>query len=159
MKKNHTIKTDDAYDDSYIREVRVNYVATSTKPFRISGPEDVANFVRSILNDNSREHFVALYLDGSHRVASYSIVSIGSANQALVHPREVFQRAVLVGATAIAIAHNHPSGDITPSSEDRNVTVKIRDAGKILGITVLDHVIITDTAHHSLREDSNLWND
>lgn len=153
------MKTDNAYDDSYIREVRVNYVSTSTKPFRISGPDDVANFIRLILTDNSREHFVALYLDGSHRVASYSIVSIGSANQASVHPREVFQRAVLVGATAIAIAHNHPSGDVTPSNADREVTVKIRNAGKILGITVLDHVIITDTTQHSLREDSNLWND
>ena len=159
MKKNQTIKTDNAYDDSYIREVRVNYVSTSAKPFRISGPDDVANFVRSILTDNSREHFVALYLDGSHRVASYSIVSIGSANQASVHPREVFQRAVLVGATAIAIAHNHPSGDLSPSNADREVTVKIRDAGKILGITVLDHVIITDISQHSLREDSKLWND
>ena len=159
MKKNQTIKPDNAYDDSYIREVRVNYVSTSAKPFRISGPDDVANFVRSILTDNSREHFVALYLDGSHRVASYSIVSIGSANQASVHPREVFQRAVLVGATAIAIAHNHPSGDLSPSNADREVTVKIRDAGKILGITVLDHVIITDISQHSLREDSKLWND
>jgi DNA repair protein RadC len=159
MKKSQKIKTDNSYNDCFIREVRVNYVATTTKPFRISGPDDVANFVRSILIDNSREHFVALYLDGSHRVASYAIVSIGSANQAAVHPREVFQRAVLVGATAIAIAHNHPSGDITPSNADREVTVKIRDAGKILGITVLDHVIITDMAQHSLREDSNLWND
>jgi DNA repair protein RadC len=159
MKKNQTIKIDNAYDDSYIREVRVNYVATTTEPFQISCPEDVAKFVRSILTDNSREHFIALYLDGSHRVASYSIISIGSANQASVHPREVFQRAVLVGATAIAIAHNHPSGDVTPSNADREMTIKLRDAGKILGISVLDHVVVADAAHHSLRDDSNLWSD
>ena len=83
------------YTDTFIREVRATYQPTSTPLLAIKGPDDVANFVRSILTDNSREHFVALYLDGAHQVASYSIVSIGTANASVVHPREVFQRAIL----------------------------------------------------------------
>lgn len=138
--------------DVYIREVRVNYYPTEEKLFDIRGPDDVARFVRKILTDNSREHFVALYLNGSHSVASYSIISIGTANQAPVSPVEIFQRAVLVGATAIVLAHNHPSGSLQPSEEDRRVTARLKDAGPLLGIRILDHIIVTDTGLHSMKE-------
>ncbi|MFN9292342.1 MAG: JAB domain-containing protein, partial [Planctomyces sp.] len=83
-------------------------------------PEQAAAFIRSILSDNSREHFVALYLDGAHRIACYSIVSIGTANSCPVHPRKVLQRAILCGAVSLLVAHNHPSGVLTPSREDIN---------------------------------------
>ena len=112
--------------------------------FTIKGPNDVADFVRSVLTDNSREHCVALYLDGAHQVVSYSIISIGTANMSVVHPREVFQRAILAGAISIIIAHNHPSGVLTPSDEDHKVTKRLKDAGEILGIKLLDHLIVTD---------------
>lgn len=141
------------YQDTFIREVRVNYLPTEDKSFPIREPADIARFVRSVLADNSREHFVAIYLDGSHRVSCYSIISIGTANITLVHPREVFQRAVLIGAVSLVISHNHPSGNPVPSVEDRSVTTKLKAAGEILGITVLDHVIVTDAGHHSIRED------
>jgi hypothetical protein len=91
--------------------------------FKVSSPADVANFVRSILTDNSREHFVALYLDGQNQVAAYSIVSIGSANSAPVAPREVFQRAVLTGAiplcwpTIIRPVPPFPAATTEPSQE------------------------------------------
>ncbi|MDZ4851053.1 MAG: JAB domain-containing protein [Pirellulaceae bacterium] len=88
---------------------------------------------------------------------SSSIVSIGSANQAAVTPREIFQRAILSGATAITISHNHPSGDTTPSEADVAVTKRLKECGLILGITVLDHVIVTDTSHYSLRETTDHW--
>jgi len=114
----------------------------------------VADFVRSILTDNSREHFVALYLDGAHQVTSYSIVSIGTANASMVHPREVFQRAILAGAVSIIIAHNHPSGVLTPSDEDHKVTQRLKDAGDILGIKLLDHIIISDHSQKSIINDS-----
>ncbi|MCA9036893.1 MAG: hypothetical protein KDA91_17280 [Planctomycetaceae bacterium] len=78
------------YTDTFIREVRANYQQTASMLFTIKGPNDVADFVRSVLTDNSREHCVALYLDGAHQVVSYSIISIGTANMAVVHPREVF---------------------------------------------------------------------
>jgi len=138
------------YTDTFIREVRVTYQPTTSKLFAIKGPDDVADFVRSILTDNSREHFIALYLDGAHQVASYSIVSIGTANSAVVHPREVFQRAILAGAVSIIIAHNHPSGVLTPSPEDHKVTRRLKEAGEILGIKLLDHLIVTDLACLSL---------
>ena len=139
--------------DTFIREARVNYLHCDHVMFKITGPGDVANFVRSILTDNSREHFVALYLNASHQVAAYSIVSIGSANSAPVAPREVFQRAVLTGAISIVVAHNHPSDSTEPSTEDRAVTKRLRDAGQLLGIKVLDHLIVTDSAYLSLKED------
>lgn len=115
--------------------------------------------IRSVLIDNSREQFVAIYFDASHAVISYSIISVGNANQTLVHPREVYQRAVLVGATAIAVAHNHPTGNLEPSAEDINITNRLKDVGQLLGITVLDHVIVSDFSFKSLREDRRCWND
>jgi len=157
MTKNKTKSTQCQFEDSYIREVRVNYLPTTTIKFRIKGPECVARFVRSVLLDNSREQFLALYLDGAHNVASYSIVSVGAANQATIHPREIFQRAILAGAIAITIAHNHPSDNVEPSKEDIAVTNRLRDAGILLGITLLDHVIVSDSAFASLREDIRCW--
>ncbi len=139
--------------DTFIREARVNYLHCEQVMFKISGPADVANFVRSILTDNSREHFVALYLDGQNQVAAYSIVSIGSANSAPVAPREVFQRAVLTGAISIVLAHNHPSGSTTPSSDDRAVTRRLRESGELLGIKILDHLIVTNSAFVSMKEE------
>ena len=147
------------WKDIFIREIRVNYIASDKPRVKVSGPVDIADFVRSILIDNSREQFIALYFDASHYVASYSIITIGIANQTLIHPREVFQRAVLVGATAIAVAHNHPSGNLEPSAEDINITNRLKDVGQLLGITVLDHVIVSDFSYKSLREDRRCWDD
>ena len=157
MIKNKTKSTQCQFKDSYIREVRVNYLPTTSIKFQIKGPDCVARFVRSVLLDNSREQFLALYLDGAHNVASYSIVSVGAANQATIHPREIFQRAILAGAIAITIAHNHPSGELTPSDADLSVTKRIKESGSLLGIEVLDHVIVTDSSHNSLRESTCLW--
>ncbi len=138
-------------DHTFIREVRVNYIPTTTRPFPIRCPDDVAAFVRSVLIDNSREHLVALYLDGAHQVSSYSLISVGSANSAVVHPREVFQRAIVSGAVALAIAHNHPSGELTPSKDDLGVTRRLEEAGDLLGIRLLDHLIVTATAYFSIQ--------
>lgn len=141
--------------DTFIREARVNYLHCDHVMFNITRPADVASFVRSILTDNSREHFVALYLNARHQVIAYSIVSIGSANFTLVTPRELFRRAVLTGAILIVVAHNHPSGSTEPSSEDRAVTKRLREAGELLGIKVLDHLIVTDSAFLSLKVDES----
>ena len=145
------------WTDCFIREVRVNYVTSDKPRSRVSGPVDIADFVRSVLIDNSREQFVAIYVDGSHSVISFSIISIGIANQTLIHPREVYQRAILVGATATVVAHNHPSGSLEPSNEDISVTNRLKDAGTLLGIQLLDHVIVSEFAFKSLREDSRCW--
>jgi DNA repair protein RadC len=95
---------------------------------------------------------VALYLDGAHTIIAYSVVFTGTANSCQVHAREIFQCAVLVGAVAVVVGHNHPSGEVSPSSEDLKVTKQLQDAGGLLGIKVLDHVIVTDLCFHSFTE-------
>jgi DNA repair protein RadC len=128
----------------FIREVAVRYVG---RPARIAsairGPADVVAFLRRVVRDDAREHFVALYLDGRHRPIAHQVVSVGTASGSLVHPREVFQPAILVGACALVVAHNHPSGDPTPSREDREVTRRLVQAGTILGVSVLDSLVFT----------------
>ncbi len=142
--------------DTFIRETRVNYLPSEHIMFKIVSAVDVATFVRSILTDNSREHFVAMYLDSLHRVAAYSVISIGTANMAPAAPREVFQRAILSGAIAIVVAHNHPSGSPHPSDEDRAVTKRLHESGNLLGIRLLDHVVVADVSHYSFREEGDL---
>jgi len=153
------IKSDDNanWKDNCIREVRINYLLSDQPRTKVSGPNDIAEFVRTVMVDNSREQFIAMYFDAAHCIAAYSIITIGTANQSLIHPREVFQRAILVGATAFAVAHNHPSGSTSPSKEDINVTKRLREAGLLLGIEMLDHVIVTDKTHVSFREDVLHW--
>ena len=145
-----------AIEDTFIRETRVNYLPSEQAMFKIVCAADVANFVRSILTDNSREHFVAMYLDSLHQVTAYSIISIGTANMAPVAPREVFQRAILSGAISIVVSHNHPSGSPYPSDDDRAVTQRLHESGDLLGIKLLDHVIVANGAHYSFRDEGAL---
>lgn len=95
---------------------------------------------------------ICLHLDIKHAVISYEIVSVGSLNFSVVHPREVFKGAFLANAGAVIVYHNHPSGDPEPSAEDITVTKRLVDAGKILGIEVLDHIIFGDRGFISLKE-------
>ena len=101
----------------------------------MKGPAAVAQFVRQLVANDAREHFVAIMLDGRHRPIAYQVVSVGTATASLVHPREVFQTAVGLGAVALIVAHSHPSGDPTPSSEDREVTGRLAQAGRVSGFT------------------------
>ena len=114
----------------------------------ITQPEDVAKVVQDLLAvedaiDREKEHFYTIHLDTRNRVKLVEVVSIGTVNAALVHPREVFRRAVQEGAVSIILAHNHPSGDTSPSDEDISMTRKLVEAGRILGIAVLDHIIVS----------------
>jgi DNA repair protein RadC len=99
-----------------------------------------------------KEHFKALLLDTKNRLIKMVTISIGTLNSSIVHPREVFRAALAANASAIIVGHNHPSGDLTPSPEDRNVTLRLAEAGKILGIDLLDHLIIGDGKWISMRE-------
>jgi DNA repair protein RadC len=94
--------------------------------------------------------WVGLYLNARHELIHKEIVSIGTANASIVHPRDVFVPALLHNAVAVIVAHNHPSGDATPSPEDRDVTHRLKEAGKLLGISVLDHIIITEYGYSTL---------
>jgi len=138
---------------TFVREVTATYRGPRRAATKITDPKDGADFIRKSLPDNSREHFVVLYLDGKHQIIAYSIVFTGTANKCQVHPREIFQRAVLVGSVAIILGHNHPSdGEVIPSEDDRNVTNQLKKAGDMLGIKVLDHVIVNDTGFYSFTE-------
>lgn len=138
----------------FIREVAVRYVGRSARiASAIRRPAEVVDFMRRVVRDDAREHFVALYLDGRHRPIAHQVVSVGTASASLVHPREVFQPAILVGACAAIVGHSHPSGDTTPSPEDREVTRRLAQAGALLGVPLLDSVVWSRAgAHTSIRE-------
>jgi DNA repair protein RadC len=140
------------FQHTHIREVRVQYPRTDHERFIVTGPHDIASFVRKILPENSREHFLVLYLDVKNRVTGYSMLGIGAEDSCLVPARELFQRAVIVGAIGIALAHNHPAGSLAFSPEDISLTNRIISGAKILGIRVLDHVIVTEDDFASLLE-------
>jgi len=137
-----------------VREVVVRYRGAGRRAGEaIRRPDEAAAFVRRLIAGDAREHFVALLLDGRHRPIGYQVVSVGTATASLVHPREVFQGAVGVGAVAVIVAHNHPSGDPRPSTEDLDVTRRLVSAGEVLGIQVLDSLVVTEGAHVSIREE------
>jgi len=120
-------------------------------------PAEVAKMLRPVLEHEPAEVFVVLLLDGRHRVTGLAEVSRGTMTSSLVHPREVFGPALRDSAAAIIVAHNHPSGDPSPSSEDVEVTRRLHEAGKILGIPLLDHVIVGEKGSFaSLREKLSL---
>lgn len=125
----------------------------------IRSPADVQRHFRGRLRDHDRESFHVLLLDGRHRLISIAEVSVGTLTASLVHPREVFRDAIRNAAAALVLVHNHPSGDPSPSAEDRSVTKRLRSAGLLLGIHVLDHVIIADSGYFSFREAGEAFDD
>jgi len=128
-----------------VREVVVSYKNNKRAkvPLAIKQARDFEEVLPKLLTTNLKEHFIAFYLDSSHNVISYSIVSIGLINATQVHPREVFQPAIALGAVSIVVAHNHPSGKTEPSYADVKVTRDLKAAGELLGIKLLDHIIFT----------------
>jgi DNA repair protein RadC len=119
---------------------------------RFTAPSQIFNHFHYRFRDRRREYFIALLLDGKNRIILEEQVSEGSLNQSIVHPREVFNRAVKESAAAVILVHNHPSGDPSPSREDREISRRLKEAGEILGIRVLDHIIIGDGAYVSFVE-------
>ena len=119
----------------------------------ISSPQMLARIAHATIGNEDREHFLVIHLNAKHKVISTEIVSVGSLSACLVHPREVFKGAIVAGASVVGLAHNHPSGDTTPSPEDIALTKQLIQAGEILGIKVIDHVIVGDPFKHtSIRE-------
>lgn len=118
----------------------------------IRSPQDVANLLMPELRDLKKEHLKSLLLDSKNRVMKIMTVSIGILDSSLVHPREVFKDAIMASSAAIIIAHNHPSGDPTPSPEDKRITQRLYEAGQLLGIDLLDHIVIGDQRWISLKQ-------
>jgi len=118
----------------------------------LNSPQAVVNYLKEKLGRENKEHFVALLLGSHNNLLSVEDISIGTLNSSLVHPREVFKPAIKNLAAYIIVAHNHPSGDPIPSKDDVKITEDLITTGKILGIEVLDHIIITKLEHFSFKE-------
>ena len=146
---------------SVTRRARVRLLSTdlwhsSLPPWeKLTTPEDAARFMARLIGSKDREHFISLHLSTRGAVFGVEIVSLGELNTALVHPREVFKAAILSNADAIIVGHNHPSGDVTPSPEDREVHRTLKDSGTLLGIRVLDFLVVTRNRWHSTASESD----
>lgn len=125
---------------------------------QLRSSQDAANLLRTHLGDTDREQFIVMLLDRKNRLIGINTVSIGSLTASIVHPREVFKPAILANAAAMVLGHNHPSGDPQPSMEDRSMTWRLVEAGKVLGIDVLDHIVIGDGSqeHYSFTDEGLL---
>jgi DNA repair protein RadC len=129
--------------------------AASDRP-AIRKPEDAAKLVMEDLRSELKEHFVCLFLNTKNQVLARETLSVGTLNASLVHPREVFRAAIKRGSASIICLHNHPSGDPTPSPEDIALTRRLQEAGALIGIDVLDHIVIGDGRFISLKEQGYL---
>jgi DNA repair protein RadC len=119
----------------------------------VKTPEDAAMLVRGKLQDKKKEYFLALLLDTRNHLIRVAEISIGSLDSSIVHPREVFKEVISASAASVIFVHNHPSGDTEPSDEDIKLTKRLAEAGEIMGIQVLDHVIIGGRDHRSLKRE------
>ena len=135
-------------ENLYVAESKPAYSADK----KISGSIDVFKELKELEN-MTKEHFVVIYLDGKNAIINKETVSIGTLNQSLVHPREVFRSAIIHNAASIIVSHNHPSGVLEASKEDITVTKRLLECSKIIGIELLDHVIIVKDGYLSLRDE------
>jgi len=122
------------------------------KSFDIKDPEAVVKAIRASIKDKAKEHFKLILLNPRNKIIGISTISIGTLNTSLVHPREVFKDAIMHSAASVVLAHNHPSGDPEPSEDDITITKRLMEAGKILGIEVMDHIIIAKNGFLSFKE-------
>ena len=142
-----------------VRELEVRY-----KPHRLPlpvegpahSPQAAVRLAAALLADSPVEQVLALHFSTKHRLIGVHVVSVGTLDASLVHPRQVFTAAFLANAASLILAHNHPSGDPTPSGEDRSLSARLAEAGELLGVTLLDFLIVTDPAegqrYHSFKE-------
>jgi DNA repair protein RadC len=133
-----------------IREDAAAYLTTH----RYTSPQQIYELFRDLAIE-SKEHFICLHLDTKHKLLCFDRVTVGTLDGSLVHPREVFKTALLSSAASVILLHNHPSGDPAPGAEDREVTRKLVEAGRLLGVPILDHVIVGD-GFYSFRESGTL---
>ena len=132
-------------------ELGRRYFTTISDGHKIARPEDILPLVAH-LKDKKQEYFICITLNGAGEVLGNRIVTVGLLNHSLVHPREVFADAITDRAASIICVHNHPSGSLEPSSQDIAITAQLRDAGSLVGIQLIDHIIIAKSGHLSMRE-------
>jgi len=131
---------------------RTNKLKKMGNKRKIETAKDVFNYYVDKLQDKKKEHFYALYLDTKNQIIEEKLVSKGILNASLIHPREVFNPAIRASSNSVILVHNHPSGNYAPSKEDKEVTKLLDNAGNLLGINVLDHIIIGKDGYYSFKE-------
>ena len=131
-------------------ELSKRYLIKQNK--KITSASDVYNELKDY-QDKQQEYFLTIYLDGANHICETRVITIGTLNRSLVHPREVFAPAIESRCASIIVAHNHPSGICEPSDEDLQITNRLKDSGKLLGIEVLDHVILSKNGFLSMRDE------
>lgn len=139
---------------SYIREVKVVFNPLNTERIKVGTPAFVAEFLQDKIGNDSRENFILLCVNNKNEILSYSLISIGTISEAIVHPREVFLPAIMTKASAVIVCHNHPTGHMLPSRQDIDTTRRLAEAGKVIGIPLLDHIIVGFNADefYSMKE-------
>lgn len=123
---------------------------------KMSSPIEVVNFFNAELDNIKVEKFIGVFLNTKNEVINWEVISVGSLNASIVHPREVFNRAIRRNAASIIAVHNHPSGHISPSKEDINITKRLYEVGQLVGIPLIDHIIIGKNKYYSFKEENQL---
>ena len=117
---------------------------------QIISADDAVKKAKSVLIDNHKEHFIGLYLNSRQNVVKVELISLGTIDTSIVHPREVFRPAIVGRSSGLIVLHNHPSGDVRPSEDDINVTSRLKEAAKILGFTLHNHIIFSKDKFKSI---------
>ena len=144
------MKSVDVLKCKIVRDKEISYPSVSSN-------EDAANLFRALgMADSADEIFAIACLSADGSIAGVHEISHGDLSSTIVHPREIFKRAILNNASSIILCHNHPSGNLRPSSEDKSTTERLVEAGKILGIKILDHIIISEYGHISFKNEGLL---
>ena len=132
-------------------ELGRRYFGQKDRTDKVTRPEDIRPLVAH-LREKRQEHFICIALNGAGEVLGNRVITVGLLNHSLVHPREVFADAITDRAASVICVHNHPSGSLEPSPQDIAITTQLKEAGSILGIQLVDHIIVTKSGHVSMRE-------
>ena len=135
---------------------RINKEVDTIKNIKLNNTEVVYKFYKDKIGNKKQEHFYCIYLDNQKKVLDEKLLFIGTINYSVVHPREIFKEAYMLGASAIICIHNHPGGNVLPSKQDIEVTNNLVEVGKLLGIKVLDHIIICKEKYYSFLENHDI---
>lgn len=137
-----------------IIDIAVVHDKTITLDLNIKSVPEIAKFLKEFIGPTDREHLVMVALNARGRVVAVNEISVGTVSASIAHPREIFKPAILANASAIIIAHNHPSNEVDPSEEDKKLTERVKQAGNILGITCFDHLVVGDERFFSMENNA-----